>query len=230
MEPERLRYGRQGPVGDQRFNSERRRRSEQIAVAMMARCEHQAWDWRWPEDRGVVDRAWPEAGPHGLDRHLLDGRKGAACALKQRKKTTRRDGVVEAALLDGRADDEPAVALRGHVDLLRPDDVSERSGISRCPHRKRLPFERTHRHNETRRKDIAGPRARRKHDRWRPAPSLLGSQSGNPPTFELHARDGAMLKQTAAGSHICGAQGRHHKLRIDLVIVDAIEPGRNRRP
>jgi len=52
-----------------------------------------------------------------------------------------RNGVVEAALLDGRADDQPAVALGGHVDLLRPHDVSERSGIGRRANRKCLPLE-----------------------------------------------------------------------------------------
>jgi len=68
------------------------------------------------------------------------------------------------------------------------------------------------------------------HDRRRPAASLSCGQSGDPAAFKVHAGDGAMLEQKAAGCHIRGAQCRHHQPRIDLMIVGAIEPRRNRRP
>src|SRR5258707_7344154 len=145
-----------------------------------------------------------ERGPTPLACPPPDRRKGGPPAFEKCKRPPRRDGVVEAALLDGGADDQPAVALGGHVDLLRPHDVSERSRVGRRANRKRLPLERTHWHREVRRQEVAGPCARREHDRRRPAASPPRGQSGNPAAFKVHARDGAMLEQKAAGCDIGG--------------------------
>src|SRR6202030_4608702 len=80
VEPERPRDRRQGAVGDQRLHGKRRRWGQQIAVAMMAGGERKAGNRRCSKDRSIVDRAWPEAGPHRVDRHLLNGREARRAA------------------------------------------------------------------------------------------------------------------------------------------------------
>src|SRR5690349_10856738 len=47
-------------------------RSEQDAVAVMAGREHEAHDAGRPEDRRIVVRGRPKAGPQRLDRHVFD--------------------------------------------------------------------------------------------------------------------------------------------------------------
>src|SRR5579864_6892389 len=138
IKPESARHRRHFAVDNQRLDRQRSRRRQEIAVAMMTGRDYEARNSRRAKNRGIVDRTRPQPAPYRLDRHLLDYREGATCAFEQRIKAARRNGVVEAALLDGRADDDPAVALRSHVDLLGPDDVGKRAGVWRRLHCKRL--------------------------------------------------------------------------------------------
>ena len=201
IEPERLRHRRHVAVGDQRLDGERRRGRQQVAVAMMTGGDRKARDRRRAEDRRVVDRAWPEPGPHRLDRHLLDGRKGAARAFQQRIKAARRDGIVEAAFLDGGADDQPAVALGRPCASAR----STRYGRAfRCPpsmcSASAWPLSGRTGTTEARRqgcpRSMRRPRARRSAPDSRPPPSPVRQTR---PPCEVERIDRAMFDQAAAG-------------------------------
>ena len=72
-----------------------------------------------PEHRRIVARAGPEADPHLGDRQFLDGRHGAPGPLDQREHPAGGELVVEAALLDGGADHQPAVAARHQIAARR---------------------------------------------------------------------------------------------------------------
>src|SRR5208283_5427640 len=106
----------------------RRHRRQQDAVAMVAGGIEQTFQRTASEDRRIVAAARPVTDAHFLDRQFLDRRHRAPGGLEQREHAAGGDRLVKALLLDGGADDQPAVAPRHHISARRPDHV----GDERC--------------------------------------------------------------------------------------------------
>src|SRR5262245_11302246 len=90
-------------------------RRKEDAVAVVAGRVNQPLDRAGTEDRGVIAAAGAMADPHLLDRQLLDRGHHPPRGIEQREQAAGRERGVEGALLDGGADDQPAVAARHEV-------------------------------------------------------------------------------------------------------------------
>src|SRR5262245_26341935 len=93
IEPEWPPYRRQGAVADPRLRGSGGWGRQKRAVARRAGGKRKAGTRCRSQDRGVVNGAAPQAGPHRPDRVLLDARKGTRSPFEQRIKSSRRNGV-----------------------------------------------------------------------------------------------------------------------------------------
>ena len=107
-------------------------------------------------------------------------------------------GVVEAALLDGRADDEPAVAPRHQIGARRPQHVAQQRRLRIHPQRQHLPFDRPYRRTPVRGQpgDAARPGAGGQH-------------------HDIGGGDGAVLEHDARGAAALGKNFPHRTMLVD---------------
>src|SRR4029077_4921924 len=98
----------------------RRDRGEQDPVAVMAACDEEPLPL--PDERPVVRRGWPEAGRDLDDLELANGRDGPDRLTEEQFGGSGGRCVVEAGVLDGRADDRLAARTGNDVNLLALDD------------------------------------------------------------------------------------------------------------
>src|SRR5947207_3374426 len=95
-------------------------RGQQDPVAVMARRDHEPVEAARAKHRRVVTRARPETDPGLGDRQFLDRRDRAPSAFDESEETARGQARVEAALLDGAADDEASVAPWHEIPVRQP--------------------------------------------------------------------------------------------------------------
>ena len=148
-----------------------RNRRQQDAIAVMAGGIDQSLDRARAEDRCVVAAAGTMADPHFLDRQFLDRRHRPPGGIEQREKAAGGHRGVEAFLLDGGADDQPAIAARHQIDARRPQHMVDQRRRRVHAQRQHLSLDRTHRRTQfrratrrccaTRRRRPARPRRRR---------------------------------------------------------------------
>ncbi len=151
---------------------------------------------------------------------------GPAGALQQGEQAAGGEIGVEAGLLDGGADDEAAVALGRHVDLLGPDDVVDAAAARGDGERHRLPLERADRQGEVgQQAALSGPGPRGDDRGGGPHRAGARAQADDPAALAFQRLDGAALDQPSSRRPQGDPQGRHHPGRIDLMVVGAEQPG-----
>ncbi len=182
------------------------------------------------DDRRVVVGGRAVAAPHGLDLHLLDARQHPSRAFEQGVEPARRHARAKPAILHRRADDEVAVALRGHVDLLGPDHAGQRAGLARGPQGQGLPLQGAHRQGEAVGQEPAlpAPGAGREHDRLGGEAPGLRQHAGHAPARPVEAGDGHALDDRHARRLAGAHQRRHDEARIDLMVEGALHARRHR--
>ena len=137
------------------------------------------------------------------------------------------DPVVEAALLDGAADDQPAVVARHQIAARQPHDMAQQRRRRVHLQRQHLALDRPHRRQIGRRDaaDLARPGAGREHDDIGRFAAAIGDDAAGAPAGDHHLADRAVLVQLDAGAAGRGGQRAAEPAVFDLVVARAQHRG-----
>ncbi len=202
-------------------------RGQQNAVAMMAGGDDQPVDAARSQHRRIVARARPEPDPHLGDRQFLDRRDRAPGALDQREHPARGEALIEPALFDRGADDQPAVTARHQIAARQPHHMAQQRRRRVHLQGQHLPLDRAHRRQIGRRNaaDLARPGAGRQHDDIGRIAAALGDDAGGAAAGTDDLADRAMLDELDPGAAGGRCQRAAELAVLDLVVARAPHGG-----
>jgi thiamine-phosphate pyrophosphorylase len=202
-------------------------RREQDAVAVVPGGPGQPVE-RAAADRGsVVGRGGAKADAELLDLELADAGQELASVAQQLVDTAgARQRIVEAALLDGRAEQIAPVAARDEIAALEAQHATQQTGAGGVAQAQDLALDGPHGHarggGET--GDPAGPGTSGEHDlAGRQRLAVGEGDAADALAVELDARDWRVLAQAHAGGDAGAPQRAQHEARVDGVVVGRVQ-------
>ena len=190
---------------------------------MVSGCDNKPIETARTEHRCIVSRTWTKTHPGLRDRQLLNPRDSAPCTFEQRKQAPGRQRIIEAALLNCLADDEPPVLTRHQIPARQPNDVAQQRCGGIHTQSEHLPLYRPNRRKMSRwnTRDLARPSTCGQDDNLGWVTAAIRDDGERPSACNLHFSNRFVLVQLDTGMARRASEGGGKAAVLDLMISRA---------